>query len=98
MRLLELVEQYDRERLLAHAADQRVGLARHAAAEDVGSRLGRLKLAHVEPDHALGRAEQILGRGLGELGLAGTGRAGKQKDTDRPAWIVEAGFEHGDAL
>ena len=42
-------------------------------------RLRRLELAHVEPDHALRRAEQELGERLRELGLAGAGRAGEQE-------------------
>ena len=35
---------------------------------------------------------------LGELGLAGAGRAGEQEHADRLAGIVEAGLQHGDAV
>ena len=69
-----------------------------AAAENLGRRVRRLELAHVEADHALLRAEQELGERLGELGLAGAGRAGEQEHADRLAGIVEARLQHGDAV
>ena len=36
--------------------------------------------------------------GLGELGLAGAGRAREQEHADRLAGIVQPGLEHGDAI
>ena len=100
MGFLELVEQQHRERLLAHAADQRICFECRSAAlpENLAHRFVGLKLAHVEPDQALGRTEQKFRYGFGELGLAGAGRPGEQKDADRLARIVEAGLEHGDAI
>ena len=60
--------------------------------------VGGLELAHVEADHPLHRAEQEFGDCLGELGLAGAGRAGEQKHPDRLVGIVQPGLEHGDAV
>ena len=54
MRFLELVEEDDREWLLSHPLDERVGLhALAIAAENPGRRLGGLKFAHVEAGHAI---------------------------------------------
>ena len=99
MGLFEFVEQDDRERLLAHAADQRVGLdgRRRTLAEDLADRFMSLEFAHVEADHPLDRAEQKFRDRLGELGLAGAGRPGEQKHADRLVGIVQPGLEHGDA-
>ena len=55
--------------------------------------VGRLELAHVEPDQPRGRAEQVLGERLGELGLAGAGRADEQEDAQRAGRVGEAGLE-----
>src|SRR3984893_13411726 len=83
MGLFEFVEQDNRERLLAHAADQRVGLdgRRRALAEDLADRFMSLEFAHVEADHPLDRAEQKFRDRLRQLGLAGAGRSGQQKYT-----------------
>ncbi len=99
MRLLEFIEQHHRERLLADAIDQRVGLRLFAAvAQDAHQRMRLLELAHVEADHPIGRAEQEFGERLGHFGLAGAGGAGEQEHADRPMRIGESGLEHGDAI
>ena len=100
VRFLELVEQDDGERLLAHALDRANRLGRAAA---VLPRIlpiesgvwNSLMSSRIMP---LDRAEQKFGHRLGELGLAGAGRTGEQKDADRLVGIVQAGLEHGDAV
>ena len=67
-------------------------------AQDLVRGLRRLELAHVEPDHALDRAEQILGDALGKLRLAGAGGAREQEHADRLVGVVEARLQHGDAV
>ena len=100
MRLLELIEQDHRKGLLAHTGDQGIRFAAGAAvaADDLGGGLGTLKFAHIEANEAIGRAEQILRRRLGELRLAGTRRAREQQYANRLAGIVEARLQHGDTL
>src|SRR3984893_16685389 len=95
--LLELVQQHDREGLLAYAMHQGLGFAIHATAEQAG-KIGGLKFAHVQPNEPIDRAEQILGRGLRKLGLSGPGRPGEEQYADRPARIIQAGLEHGNAI
>ena len=99
VRLFELVEEHDRERLLPHLVGQRlaVGLL-IGLAEDLPRRLHGLELAHVEPDEPIGRAEEKLREGLCQLGLSRAGGACEQEHGDRPARIGEAGFEHGNPV
>ena len=88
MRLLDLVEQHDRERLLAH----RVGeLAARVVADVAGRRAeqpgaGVLvgELAHVEADVRALVAEDELRERLRELGLAHAGRTGEEQHAARP--------------
>jgi len=99
VRLLELVQQDDRERLFAEPLDQRVGhRIAPALADDLGHRLRRLELAHVQAHQPIRRAEQEAGQGLGQLGLAGARRAGEQEDADRLGRVGQPGLEHGDAV
>src|SRR5262249_7376587 len=58
MRFLELVKKNDSKGLFSDPLDERVGVRPIAiAAENSGRRFSRLKLAHVETSHAIGRTE-----------------------------------------
>jgi hypothetical protein len=98
VRLLELVEQDDRERLLADAVDDRVRAGLAALADDLAVGVRGLELAHVQPRHPVGRAEQEAGERLGQLRLAGAGRAGEQEDADRAVEVRQPGLQHRDAV
>ena len=99
MRLLELVQQHHRERLLADALGQRVRTGRRAAlAHDLADRLTGLELAHVQPDQPVGRTEQELRERLRQFGLAGAGGAGEEEDADRLGGVDQARLQHGDAV
>src|SRR5215203_2135816 len=99
MSLLELVEEDDGEGLLADEVDEGRAVARLVRlAEDARLRLPRLKLAHVEADHALGRAEEEVGERLGDLGLARPRRADEEEDALRSRRVGQPRFNHRDAL
>ncbi len=87
MRLLELVEEEDREGLLADLGDQRRGLllGRVRVAEEAVEALRRLVLAHVEPDEPVLGAKDEGAEGLRDLGLPGPGRADEEEDAERAA-------------
>ena len=97
--LLELVQQDDRERVLAHGRDQRrpvpvdVGVGEQAL-----ERVAGLVLAHVHAHEAVGRAEHEFGERLRELRLARAGRPDQQEHAQRPGGVVEAGPGDRDAL
>jgi hypothetical protein len=100
MGLLELVEKENRERLLAHAADQGIGLDGGLAApsENLTRGVVCLKFAHIKTNQSLDRAEQELRDGFGKLCLAGASRAGEQEDADGLHGVIEPGLEHCDAV
>ena len=82
--LLELVQQHDRERLLADLGRQQpLGPAPPAADQPLHGRR-RGELAHVEPGQPAAVAEEVPGQRLGHLGLAHAGRADEQQRRDRP--------------
>src|ERR1700726_4109687 len=67
MGLLELVQQHDREGVLAHPMNKGLRFSIKATADKM-PKIGGLKFTHVQPNEPLHRAEQILGRGLRKLG------------------------------
>ncbi len=74
VRLLDLVEQHDREGPAAHGAGQEpLGLGERADQPDGRSR--RAELVQVEPEQPTRVAEQVPRQRLGALGLAHAGRA-----------------------
>ena len=85
--LLDLVEQDDAE---GSASDQ-LGQAAAVVVADVAGRraddaadgVALLVLGHVEPDQRVLGVEQVLGQGLGELGLADAGRSDEDERADR---------------
>ena len=74
VRLLDLVEQHDAERLRAHARRQQA-LGVPAIADQARDRVGPRHLAHVDAHEPRLIAVQVLGDRGRELGLAGAGRA-----------------------
>ena len=64
----------------------------------------RSRLSHVwnsvmsSRDEAFLRAEEVFGKGLGELRLAGAGGADEEEDAERAGRIREARLDHRDAL
>src|SRR5215207_4873800 len=99
MSLLEFVEEDDGEGLLADEVDEGGAVARLVRfAEYSPLRVPRLKLAHVEADHALGRAEEELRERLGDLGLARARRPDEEEDALRARRVGQSGFNHRDAL
>src|SRR5690349_21710434 len=82
MRLLDLVEEHDRERLFAYARRE-LTVARVRAANEAlrGPRIG--VLAHVEAHEALLRAEQQMREAARELGLADAGRSDEEERRER---------------
>ena len=100
VRLLELVEQHDREGVLAQRRDEAGGggVGAGALGEQPLEALRRLELAHVEPHEPRLRAEHRLGERLGELRLAGPGGADEEEDAERAARIREPRLEQRDAL
>ena len=81
--LLDLVEQYDRERLAAHLLGELAALFEpdESGRGTEQSRNGVLltELAHVERDQRALVVEQELGERLGKLGLSDAGRAGEDE-------------------
>src|SRR5262249_21858781 len=99
MRFLELVKKNDSKGLFSDPLDERVGVRPIAiAAENSGRRFSRLKLAHVETSHAIGRTEEKLSERLGQLGFASSGRSHEEKDADRTPRIHEARLQHGNPV
>src|SRR5205823_4777497 len=81
VRLLELVEEDDGEGLLAYEVDEGRAAARLLGlAEYSRLRLPSLKLAHVEANHPLGRAEEKLCERFRDLGLARPRRPDEEEE------------------
>ena len=92
--LLELVQQQDGEGLAPDLVGQgKAVLPLRLAEQPVQAVLG-LELAHVEADHPARVAEEPLGQGLGDLGLAGAGRPGEEEDADRTGRVGDPGLQH----
>jgi hypothetical protein len=96
--LLDLVEQHDRERRAADRVEEPGGLGGSGGREQPLEALRGLELAHVEPDEASRGAEQVLRQRLGQLRLAGAGRADEEEDPERPGRVHEPRLDHRDAL
>ena len=85
MRLLDLVEQHDRERLAPHGLGELAAFlvadVARGRADEPADRVLLHVLRHVELDQRLFVTEQELGERLGQLGLADTRRA---EEDERP--------------
>jgi len=88
---LDLVEEHERQRLLAHAGREARRLSAGAREAHRGS--GQHVFAHVEPDHPLLAAERRAGELFGELGLANAGRADEEERAARSLGIDEVRLE-----
>src|SRR5690606_2971309 len=95
VRLLDLVEQDDEERLAAHLLGE---LAALVVADVAGRgteepRRGEavVELAHVDLDERVVLAEQEVRQRLGELGLTDTRRSGEDERARRALRILQAG-------
>jgi hypothetical protein len=99
VRLLELVEQHDGERIASHGGDERSSFALlHRVGEQAIEAVGCLKLAHVESNQPIGGTEEEFGERLRELGLAGSGGADEQEDAERARRISQAGFDQRNSI
>ncbi len=96
--LFEFIQQHHRERLFADAVDQRLHPGFASLAENLGGGIHSLELAHVQSQHAIGRAEQELGQCLGQLRLAGPRGPREQKNANWLTRIDKAGLQHGDTV
>ena len=99
VRLLELVEQKDGERLLAHLRDQRrrLLLPRRVAQEALEALRG-LVLAHVEAEEPVLGAEDEGAERLCDLGLARAGRADEEEDAERPRRVGQPRLHERDPV
>ena len=85
--------------MFANRVDERGAFRRFALfTEDAVERVGGLKLAHVEPDHPVGRAEKKLGERFGDFGFARAGRPDEEKDAFRARRVGQSGFDHRDTF
>src|SRR5437588_245817 len=99
VRLLELVEEDDGEGLLAYEVDEGRAAARLLGLAEYSSlRLPSLKLAHVEANHPLGRAEEKLCERFRDLGLARPRRPDEEEDALRARRVSEARLYHRGAF
>jgi hypothetical protein len=95
VRLLEFVEQHDRERSFADAVRQRLVLVGRARLpDDLAQRLWRLELAHVETNEPFRRPEQKLRQRFRQFRLASAGGTCKQEDRDWLRRIRQARLQH----
>ena len=92
VRLLDLVEEDDRVRMLPDGVDQQSALLE---ADVAGRRADQPRdgvllhvLAHVEAEELVAEMQREL---LGELGLADAGRAGEEEASGRPIGLTEPG-------
>jgi hypothetical protein len=92
--LFDLVEEHHRVRPPAHRLGQLPGvLVPHVAGrgtDQPADRVPLLKLRHVQPDHPVLVADQRLGKGPRQFGLADAAGAEEQETADRPVRVPEA--------
>src|SRR5262249_30861740 len=92
---LELVQEDDREGLLANLVDQarplhgNLGIAKNTLQGVRG-----LPFGHVEAQQTVGGAKEKLGKGLGDFRLTGPGGAREKKHSLRARRIGQAGLDH----
>ena len=100
MRLLELVEEEDGEGLLADLGDQRRGLLLGVfASPRRRSRLSGVWYSLMSSRTSRSsRAKDERAEGLGDLRLAGPGRADEEEDAERARRISEAGLHERDPV
>ncbi len=97
--LVELVEQHDRERVLANRGHERCSVRVDArVGEQAIEAVGALELAHVEADEPLGGPEQELGQCFRDLRLPGPRRADEQEDAEWAGRVGDARLDHRDAF
>ena len=102
MRLLDLVQENDRELLAPHGLRE---LAAVLEADVAGGRADEARdgellhvLRHVEPHHRVLVVEELLREGLGELGLSDARRAEEQERADRTLAVLDAGARADDRV
>jgi hypothetical protein len=95
VRLLDLVQQYDRVRAAAHCLCQLSALlvadVTRRRADEPCDRVPLLVLGHVEPHHGALVVEHELRERARKLGLPDAGRAEKDEGTNRAIRILQAG-------
>ena len=102
VRLLDLVEQHDRERLAPHLLGELAALLvadvpRRGTEQPRGGE-AVVELAHVDLDERVVVTEQEVGQRLRQLGLTDAGRAGEDERARRPLGILQAGTGTPDRL
>ena len=96
---VELVEQDDRERVLADRGHERSSVRVDArVGEQTIEAVRALEFAHVETDEPLGGAEQELGQCFCDLRLSGPSRADEQEDAEWAGRVADARLDHRDAF
>ena len=95
MRFFDFVEKDDRIGPTPHcfgklAAFLIPDVARRRTNQSGGSEFFHV-LRHVDLDQGVGVAEHEFGQRAREIGFADTGRAKKDKGTNRPLWIFQIG-------
>ena len=99
---LDLVEQNHGERLAADLLGQLAAFlvtdVPGRGAEQPGHGVLLHVLAHVQPDQRILVAEQELGQGLGQLGLADPGRAGEDERAPGSLRVLQPGPGAPDGL
>src|SRR3954453_13838161 len=95
VRLLDLVEQQHAVGLAPHGLGQLAALVvadvARGRADQAADRVLLHVLGHVDPDHRLLVAEEELGEGAGELGLADPGRAEEDERAGRALRVLDPG-------
>ena len=95
VRLLDLVEEHDGERLAPHRFGQLTALfvpdVARRRTDEAAHRVLLHVLAHVELDQGVLVVEEELGQRLGQLGLAHAGRAQEDERAARALGVLEAG-------
>ena len=100
--LFDLVEQHHAERLAPHGFGQLATLfvsdVAGGSTDETADGVLLHVLGHVERDQRLVVAEQELGEGLGEFGLADAGRPEEDERTAGATWVLQACACASDAL
>src|SRR4051794_26845559 len=100
VRLLDLVEQQHGVRLAAHGLGQLAALVvadvAPGRAAQAADRVLLHVLGHVDPDHRLLVAEEEVGEGAGELGLADPGGAEEDERAGRALGVLDPGARAAD--